>query len=205
MSINSKEQLCNMASSHLGNYGTVSNIDSPTTEIETTYSLWYDVSRQTFLKTVIPNFSMTRKRVAQLSETPPYPFAYVYEYPKDCLKVLGIGAVEDKLNNYTVENNRIYTDILYSDGMPIRYIRDVTDVTDMSPEFKTAFSWYLASAVALEITQDISKMKLIEQLLPEKMSSLSGINAQENKPIRISRSQFKEARYSGFPRREDKR
>ena len=89
----------------------------------------------------MPNFAIARKRVARIVETPPYPFGYSYEYPSDCLKVLGIGAVEDKRNNYTVENNRIYTDVLYEDGLPLRYIKDFTDVSLMSPEFKIGFSY----------------------------------------------------------------
>lgn len=205
MSVTSKVDLCNMALGHMGNYGTIADIDTPETDKEATFALWYDVARQTFLKIVIPNFSMARKRVARLDVTSPYPFAYAYEYPQDCLKVLGIGSVEEKQNNYTVENNRIYTDVLYSDGLPLRYIKDVTDVSAMSPEFQVGFSWYLASVTVLQITQDLDKVQLIENMLPSKMATVSGVNAQENRPIRISKSRFKEARTSGFPRLEDKR
>ena len=205
MAINSKVDLCNMTISHLGNYGTISNIDTPRSNKEITFSIWYDVSRQTFLKMTMPNFALARKRVAQKSGTPPYPFAYQYEYPSDCLKVLGIGAIEDKENNYSIENNTIYTDVLYEDGMPIRYIKDIKDVTAMTPEFKVAFSWFLAGNVAADITQDMGKVQFIEGILPEKMSTLSGLNAQENMPIRISRSKFKEARSTGFPKNYRKR
>ena len=205
MAINSKVQICNMSNSHLGNYGSIMDIDTPKSTSEIVYSLWYDIARQTFLKMVIPNFSMARKTIASVNETSPFPFTYSYEYPSDCLKILGIGAVEDKINNYTVEGNRIYTNVYYADGMPIRYIKDIKDVSLMSPEFKIAFSWYLASLVALEITQDINKSNYIESILPEKMATLSSLNAQENMPIRISRSKFKQARYNGNPYTADKR
>jgi len=194
-----------MAISHLGSYGTISDIDTPTTDPEITMSLWYDVALQTFLKISIPNFAMARKRVAQVSETPPYPFLYSYEYPSDCLKVLGIGAVEDKKNNYTVEGRRIYTDVLYDEGLPLRYIKHYTDVTTMSPEFKVSFSWYLASLTCLEITQDKEKMKFLEEIIPQKISNLSGMNAQENMPIRKSVSKFKESRRTGYATDQVKR
>lgn len=194
-----------MAISHLGNYGSISNIDTPESDAEITFSLWYDVALQTFLKITMPNFALARKRIAKVVETPPFPFLYSYAYPSDCLKVLGIGDVVDKQNNYTVEGNRIYTDVDYTDGLPLRYIKDIKDVTSMSPEFKVGFSWYLSSVVGLEITQDINKVKMIEQILPEKMSTLSGLNAQENKPIRISRSKFKQSRVNGFSTLIDKR
>lgn len=194
-----------MAISHLGNFGTISNIDTPQTDQEITFALWYDIARQTFLKMTMPNFCLARKTLALVVETPPSPFSFSYNYPNDCLKVLGIGNIEDKKNNYTVEGNRIYTNVEYTDGLPLRYIKDIQDVTSMSPEFKIGFSWFLASMTAMDITQDLSKVKVIEQLLPEKMSTLSGLNAQENMPIRISRSKFKEARVSGFPTNQRKR
>lgn len=205
MPITSKVDLCNMSIGRLGNYGTISNIDTPRSDAEITCALWYDISRQAFLKLAMPNFAIARKRVSQVVETPPYPFGYSYEYPSDCLKVLGIGAVEDKENNYTVENNRIYTDLQYDEGLPLRYIKDITDVSKMSPEFKIEFSWYMAGNIALEITQDLSKVKMIEEILPSKLSMLSGLNAQENRPIRISRSRFKNARRTGFGGQDIKR
>ena len=205
MAITSKVELCNLAISHLGNFGTISNIDTPQSDKEIAFALWYDISRQTFLKMTMPNFALARKSLALVVETPPPPFSFSYAYPADCLKVLGIGNIEDKLNNYTVEGDRIYTNVEYEDGLPIRYIKDITDVTAMSPEFKVGFSWFLASNTAMDITQDVNKVKTIEALLPEKMSTLSGLNAQENMPIRISRSKFKQARVSGFPSNERKR
>lgn len=205
MAINSKVDLCNMAISHLGNFSTISNIDTPKSDAEITFALWYDISRQTFLKMTLQNFSLTRKTLALVVETPPFPFAFSYAYPSDCLKVLGAGNIEDKVNNFTVERDRILTDVVYDDGFPLRYIKDITDVTAMSPEFKVGFSWFLAGAVAMDITQDLGTVKMIEELLPEKMSTLSGLNAQENPPIRISRSKFKQARRSGFPTNQRKR
>ena len=205
MAINSKVELCNLSISHLGNFGTISNIDTPKSDKEITFALWYDISRQTFLKMTMPNFALARKSLALVSETPPPPFSFSYAYPSDCLKVLGIGSIEDKLNNYTVEGRRIYTNVEYPDGLPIRYIKDVTDVTAMSPEFKLGFSWFLAGNTAMDITQDAGIVKMIEALMPEKMSTLSGLNAQENMPIRISRSKFLQARVSGFPTNQRKR
>jgi len=205
MAIDSKVELCNMTIGLLGNYGTIENIDTPTNDKEITCSLWYDISMQVFLKTIMPNFAISRKRIAQVSEDIPYPFTYGYEYPSDCLKVLGIGAIEDKTNDYTVNNNRIYTDVLYEDGLPLRYIKNFTDVSLMSPEFKMGFAWFFAANIAMEVTQDMQKANRFEKLLPSKLSAISGVNAQENLPIRISKSKFKESRYSGFASSDNKR
>jgi len=89
--------------------------------------------------------------------------------------------------------------------MELRFIRDVTEVTSFSPEFKMLFSWYLAAQVAMDITQSPDKVALIEKLLPMKMSELSGINAQENRPIRVSNSRFQAARFSSISRNAPKK
>jgi len=202
MAINSDADLCNMALGHLGNYGTISNIQTPTNDKEITFALWYDISRQTFLKMTMPNFALARKIVSRKIMAAPFGadlgYQYAYEYPNDCLKVLGIGEVMDKENNYAIEGRCIWTDELYETGLPVRYIKDITDVTIMSPEFKMAFSVFLASNAAMDITQDATKASAMLKMLPEKLASLSALNAQENMPIRISHSRFKEARFNGF-------
>ena len=207
--ITSKVQVCNMAISHLGNYGTIANIDTPKTDKEITFALWFDISRQTFLKMTMPNFSLFRDVVAQVVTPPPFGTAlgyqHAYEYPNNCLKVLGIGEIKDKENNYVVEGNLIWTNCYYPDGLPLRYLKDVQDITLWSPETVIGFSWFLAGNVAMDITQDLNKVKFIEDVLPSKMSTLSGLNAQENPPMRISHSRFKEARFTGFPRTVSKR
>lgn len=202
MAINSKVDLCNMALGHLGNYGTVDNIDTPTNDKETTFALWYDISRQTFLKMVMPNFALKRRVVSSKVEDPPFGtdlgYQHAWEYPNDCLKLLGIGQVQDKKNNYAVEGRLIWTEDDYESGLPIRFISDYKDVATMSPEFKMGFSVFLASNAAMDITQDPSKTNTMLKMLPEKMAHITALNGQENMPIRISHSKFKQARWHGF-------
>lgn len=68
----------------------------------------------------------------------------------------------------------------------------------MSPEFKVGFSMFLAMNVAMEVTQDTVKARELLMMLPDRISLISGLNAQENRPIRISHSRYREARISGF-------
>ena len=202
MSVNSENDLCNMALSHLGNFGTVSDIRQPSNDKEVTFALWYDISRQTFLKMTMPNFALKRRRVARVSEIPPFGddlgYQYAYEYPSDCLKALGLGEVALKEDNHAVEGGLIWTVAEYDDGAPLRFIKDVTDVSKMSPEFKVGFSMFLAMNVAMEVTQDTVKARELLMMLPDRISLISGLNAQENRPIRISHSRYREARISGF-------
>lgn len=210
MAINSKVDECNLALSSLGNYGTVSNIDTPTNDKERAFALWYDICRQFTLKLLMPNFSLERVIVGQLEEVPAFGYAYFYEYPNYALKVLGVGEVQDKENNYTIESTplgvqAIAHDYDYTEGMPIRIIKDVTDINRFSPEAKLLLAQYLAAYTCIAITQDAVKANKLKSELPAEISSASGMNAQENMPIRISRSRFKASKFSFNPQNTDKR
>lgn len=194
----SNTDICNLALSHLGNYGTVTNIDTPTNEKETICARWYDITRRFLLKSLIPNFAIERRFIAQLpaSEADPFGYATAYAYPNDCLKVLGVDELYQKQpTTYAVRGNKIFTDQTYDAGLPLRFVKNETVVANFSPEFIIALSWKLAENIALPITQDINKRTIIQQALPGVLLEASGINAQENKPIRISRSKAMEARY----------
>lgn len=195
MEITSKVDICNLALGHLGNYGSVTNIDTPTGSKETTFALWYDITRQTLLKRMIPNFAMSRRTIAAVSVTPPFGYTNVFEYPSDCLKVLGLGDIDQRAEYiFNVEGEYIYTADAWVDGLELRFIKDIKDVNSFSPEFKLAFAMELAKNVALDITQSAEKAALLEKVLPMRLMELTSINAQENRPIRLSVSRFKQAR-----------
>ena len=198
--ITSKGEICNMALAILGNKtNSVNDIDTPSTDIERAFSVFYDNSRQSLLKMTMPNFALTRNKSALLTTTQSFGYKYSYQYPKDCLKLLGVGNVQDKENFYSIEDGSINCDDLYEDGLPIRYIKDYTDVSTFTPDFKSLLAWTLANDVALIVTQSESKAQYIASLMPIKMATLGSLNAQENVPIRKSISKFKASKFTDYP------
>jgi hypothetical protein len=205
MSLSSKNQICNLALSGLGNYATITDIDTPTTDHEKCFAKWYDICLEFTLKMVMPNFAIARAIVAKDVSTPAFGYAYNYAKPSLCLKVLGVGEIEEKANDYTVEGEYIQHDTDYDEGMPVRYIKKITDVSKFSTEYNMLLAQYLAAYTCAEITQDQKLAMALRSALPMEMSSASGLNAQENRPTRISNSRFKAARYTDFPTNSDKR
>ena len=206
MTINSSSDICNLALGGLGNFGTVNDIETPTNDKERVFGLWYDPCRQFTLKLMMPNFALARVRVAQQVAVPAFGYGYQYDKPPNCLKVLGIGEVAHKRNNYGVEGNSIQTDADYTTtGLPVRYIMDVTDINQFSPEYVFLLADYLAAYTCLPITQDAGKAKTLMEALPARMNSASGLSAQENRPVRLNRSRYKEARFNGDPDYLDKK
>lgn len=200
-----KETICNLALGHLGSKSTILDIENPKKSEEIVFSQRYDIVRQKALKMIKPNFALKRALLARLDETPVFGFSYVYLLPSDSLSLLGIGNIEDKENNYTIENNRLYIDDNYEDGLPVRYVQDYTDTTKFTPEFVELLSWELAKNCCMAITQSKEMLSYITQIMPRELSSASAMNAQENRMIRISNSRFKASRYSNNPRFEVKK
>ena len=205
MAVTGKNDICNMALGHMGNYGTINNIDDPSSTKETTFALWYDDALEATLRLSIPNFARSRRIVSKRATAPAFGYTYAYEYPADCVKVLGFGDIDAKDRSYTVEGEDILMDEDYPDGLQLRFISNATDVSKMTSTFKILFSWVLASYTAMSITQKRPIMQDIEKKLPMKILELSGADAQENPPIRKSVSKFKQARYSNPVRNNAKK
>lgn len=197
--ITSKTDICNLAISGLGNRNTISNIDTPKTDKELVMALWYDPCRQLVLKTMMPNFALNRIVVSEKTVPDGYAdsYAYAFEYPNRCLKLLGIGDIDcSEYNRPTIESGLIFTNTAYPDGMTIRFIDDVKDVSSMSIEFIFQLAKELEKRTALAITQDPSKKATALKEAISEAANTTALNAQENKPIRHSVSRFRQARNS---------
>lgn len=192
--VNSKVEVCNMALSRLGDKGTVENIDDPKKPAERDFNLWYDTARQASLKLMAPSFSRDRDIWPKLDYTPAFGYAYAYKYRNDCLRVLGIGNLDVKQDDYSIEGDMLLTNEHYPNGLPVRFVKDVIDVSKFTADFVRLFSFQLAYDVCMGVTNSTEKMAYMEQVLPMKIVEYCGTDAQENKPIRITRSPILEAR-----------
>ena len=202
--------ICNMAMNRMGLNGTITTIAPPDSKVEKVFSLWYDSTRRECIQLVLPNFAITRENLALIpSETSPFGYSYSFMYPADVLQILGIGNVEEKQNNYKIESTangkRIYTDENPTDGLPVRYARDVTDESKFSAEFVPFMSWVLAYNTMGAITNDLQKHQAIEAKYSKLVLNATSINSHENRPVRINRSKFKAAKYSSNPKWSSKK
>jgi len=207
---NTKSSICNLALGRLGDYAGVSDIDTPETVVDKIFAEWWDPIRKKTLKLLIPSFATARVRVSAHVEAPAFGWSTAYEYPDNCLKMLGIGEVQEKENNYAIEQlpsgiKAIMTEEDGTDGLPIRFIKDETDVSKFTDDFVTLMSWELAYATCMKITKDLERMGYMEQILPKKRSEMGAVDSQENRPIRISHSKFFKSRTTRNPTNHTKK
>lgn len=211
---NSKIQICNLAAGAQGLKNSVNNIDTPTSDKEIVFAQWYDITRQHCLKFLMPNFALQRVILAPLPSVPAayqsqYPtggygasqsgYGYAYAVPSNCLKVLGLGPIDSEETKPTIEGNIIYTNVYYPNGPVLRYIADITDVTQFSPDFIITFATILGKMTTFVNTQDPAKKASLLKDAMQEWTNSTAQNAQENKPIRKSRSRFRDARRANIP------
>lgn len=88
---NSIISICNRALSEIGTRSTIASLEEGSPEA-TQCALWYDNLRQQLLRTANWGFARFQLSLTQLGdlipdETSPYPWAYKYAYPSDCIKM----------------------------------------------------------------------------------------------------------------------
>lgn len=193
-----KSEICNLALSRLGNKNNVDDLENPKTQVEKVFAKWYDVTRRSALRRMMPSFARTRKLWALSNYKPDFGYEYAYKYRSDCVKVLGVGDLCDSRNDYTVEGGYVLTNELYEEGLPVRYVEDVKDLSRFTDNFIELFSFMLAYNVAPEITESTGRLQYLEGIMPNKIAEMIGIDSQENKPIIIKRGRLQAARL-GLP------
>ena len=198
--MNSKEEICNLALSRLGDMGSCENIDNPSKQTEIVCAKWYDVSRKTALRQLMPSFAKKRRRWAlDASYEPAFGYKYAYMYHHDCLKVIGVGNLYEQRNDYAIEDGHILINEKFENGLPVRFIYDEKDISKFTDDFVSCFSWFLAKDICQELKENPQTLQMIESLLPQKIMEFCSVDSQENKPIRISRSSLMARRAGMVP------
>ena len=137
---------------------------------------------------------------------------FTYELPEDCLKVwnvitgsdnhgcFGYGA-EFEIRDWETCGNELYSNC---GAVNIRYVRKITDLEELAPEFIDVYVYLLASEVALNVTGSAKISQYFEQkagILIEDMHVSGLINERTGLPFhkekRFSGRQYLD--YSGIP------
>ena len=117
--VSTKTGICNLALSRCGSKGSVENIDKPSKQTEIVCAKWYDISRRTALKTMMPSFARRREFWAlDANYKPAFGYEYAYQYKSDCLKILGIGNIGMCRRDYAVEGGYLLLNEYFEEGVP---------------------------------------------------------------------------------------
>jgi hypothetical protein len=119
----------------------------------------FDAIRDAELRRHTWAFTVARTQLSALSTTPSFGYAYEYQLPTDCLRLLQVGlydcaSLSDRRtaegSPFAIEGRKLLTD--QGAPLPLRYVRRATTVGDWDATFIEA----LASRVAYECCEAIT-------------------------------------------------
>lgn len=152
-----KITICNMALANLGQRP-IQSINQPGVSAESC-RLRYDEARVEALAGAPWNFASTWIAGVALAITPKPNYSYCFGYPAGALKVFYIVHPDDTDAPDFEVNDRpdgLGKMISTNEEAPVFVItRDREDVTTFDQEFVQAFSWLLASKIAMPITKNV--------------------------------------------------
>ena len=156
----SKVQIAKLALQHIGDRYDISDITEATPEAEQV-NLLFDDTRDALLRQHPWAFATKYTSPAALSGTAPGHWEYMFLYPTDCVRMLGIvnplGKDQPHVKFEVARNSSGKRVILADIEEPeIFYTARIEDTTDYDPEFVMAFSYVLAARLVMPLVGERS-------------------------------------------------
>ena len=180
-------QICNQALLRLG----VQRISafSDNNPIAAACNVVYADCRDQLLREHPWNFATTRVKLSPEASTPLFGWTYQFILPSDCLKVL---LVNDNLNPYKIEGNKILTD---AKTVNLVYIKQETDTTKYDPSFQEALSLKIATNLAFALGRlDSGLITNLNNLYTQQLMIAKNLDGQEEPVDTLFLSDWEDAR-----------
>ncbi|MGB1650810.1 MAG: hypothetical protein ACPHEP_07270 [Acidimicrobiales bacterium] len=151
----SKVQIAKLALQHIGDRYDISDITEATPEAEQV-NLLFDDTRDALLRQHPWVFATKYTSPAALTGTAPGHWEYMFLYPTDCIRMLGVvnplGKDQPHVK-FEVARNASGKRVILSDIQKpeIFYTARIEDTTDYDPEFVMAFSYVLAARLVMPL------------------------------------------------------
>lgn len=178
MPINDEVAICNMALYELGSDSISSLTDD--NERARLCNHFYEQTRDEVLVMTRSGWNCAKKRInlSSYNTVPSFDYDYKFRLPDDCLRVLYPS--DENGNSIRVDWERRGNYILINeDECHLVYIRQITDVEDMSPLLKQCISLQLASKIAIRLKKSADIANSITQKLGMALLMADGTEASE--------------------------
>ena len=193
----SEVSICNLALSHLGLF-TITALTDNNQEARKC-ALYFDYGRDFVLRDFPWNFAEKRLSLTEDETIEPIGYDFAYVYPTDCIdarliynEVAGGEPIKFVINvNEDLDAKHILTN---EEDAILIYTARVEDVTLFDPSFDLAFSYYLASLLAIPLTGDPSKQQAMIQIYSAYMNAAEAANASESESFQEVTNPFIAAR-----------
>jgi len=192
--------ICNLALSYLGNTRAIQSKTEQSTE-SILCNRFYDITRESLLEVYPWNFAVKEIDLILAQNETNNGFAYVYEYPDDCLRVLKIMSANDSnviVNDYNVvyahdavDVKRIVCDVADAKAS---YIVDIQDVDAMPKSFRKALALALAEELAVPLSSSAQLAQVIQQKASIALDTAKRMSALERNQPLVKTNRYLDAR-----------
>ncbi len=161
MSMNSKSQICSLASVKYLGAGQVIDVDTDKTILARAMAVVYDNVRDSLLREYIWAFA-TKRLVIPQTTSPAFGWSSAHVLPLDCMR---LNRIDNYGGTYEIENNLVLSN--HVGAMDIVYISNLADITKYTPLFVSLLAAELADAVGIEVRGDGFKASREEKLVTD--------------------------------------
>lgn len=150
--------------------------------------LVYADTRNEVLRAHPWNFAIKRVGLARLTTTPAFEFAFEFQLPADCLRVL---STNDELTPFRIEGRKLLTN---NASVKIEYISRVEDTSQFDSIFVEMLSTRLAAQLAYNLSDNNSLTQLLEQKYRDRLRQAKSMDGQEGTPRSVEADQWLNSR-----------
>lgn len=193
---NSPTDICNMALDLIGQ-PPIASISPPSTANESLCARWYDRVRRMLLREHTWNFAKDIVNCSRDSSiTPVSDFTDAYHKPIDFIRLLSVDGEKEiwQGRDYDIHGKYIVMNKDAADSIILRYIKDVTDISQWDAHCVMDFVHYMALYLAYPVTKKKAVVEMVLALIKESLPLSVSIDGQEVPPRRIQRSKYLAAR-----------
>lgn len=172
----SKVQICSNALLMLGAQP-INSFDDESDRALLVSNLWPN-ARDAILRAHPWNCAIKRVSLAPSVTAPAFDYAYQFDLPGDCLRVLSIGEKGAPVS-YEIEGRKVLTD---ESELLLRHIYRNDDIPSWDALLVEAAEAYMAFTCAYPITKSASEQDVMAKLWELKLRQARTIDGQENPP-----------------------
>lgn len=174
--------ICNMA---LGKIGSklLDNLDDDTSVEAIKCRLFYDQTRDSLLRSHYWRFASDRAEL-EAADDPDFEWDNAFDLPDDFLRMKSIyddALIKNTRHSYALEGSLLLTN---ESAVSIRYIKQVTDVTEFDPLFVEVLVLQLALKLVATLAGGAPKLQdVIQRELARIMPSVRALDRQETNTL----------------------
>jgi hypothetical protein len=187
----SEVAICNLALDLLKEKP-ISDIDTPTTDVESLCARWYDQTRTTLIQSRNWSFASKSEAISRGGTPSVSIYADYYTFPNDYLRLTSIVNPNHSLTRYKyhIESNKILINNSGGSTLDIWFMYDNDTVTEFPPLFTQLLAARLALVVAHKITAKPKVIETIQKFIITAEKEALAFNGQERPPTRYENSKI---------------